>query len=108
MEHTTDYYYGDEIKVTEPLTCRWIGYKTIFYIFKKYGNVLVKLEQWLDEATDNENHPGNTWRSNPVHQATDEGEWGAKDNNGHCGGTSNQIITWGSPTTNIKIGLYRI
>jgi hypothetical protein len=81
---------------------RWIGYKAVFYGFQKEGKEVVKLEQWLDEATDNENHPGNTWGNNPVHEDTDVGNWEAEDGCSHCGGTPNQIITWGGPSATFR------
>jgi hypothetical protein len=60
------------------------------------------LEQWLDEGTDNEKEPGNTWGDNPIHEDTNEGDWKSRDGNGHCGGTSKQIITWGGPTATFR------
>ena len=102
LEHTSGYYYGDKTKVTDSLKDRWVGYKAVFYSIMKDGKEAVKLEQWLDEGTDNEKEPGNTWGDNPIHEDTDEGDWESEDGNGHCGGSSKQIITWGGPTATFR------
>jgi hypothetical protein len=62
----------------DSLRDKWVGYKEVFYSFEKDGKEVVKLEQWLDEGTDNEKEPGNTWGDNPVHEDMDEGNWESK------------------------------
>jgi len=75
---------------TNRLDGRWIGIKAIFY---NLPDGSVKLEQWLDDSTDNVSSPGNHWHR--VLEYTDKGNWGGGQNN--CGGTDTTIITWGGP-----------
>lgn len=98
LEHISGYHqHKPKKKVTGSLMNRWIGYKAVFYSFKKDGKEVVKLEQWLDEGKDNIDQPGNKWGNKPVREDTDDGDWESGDKYGHCGGTSRQEITWGGP-----------
>lgn len=65
---------------------KWVGVKAIYYNFP---NGTVKLEQWVDDSTDNINSPGNKWHK--VLDFTDNGQWGGGQPN--CGGTPSTIIT---------------
>jgi hypothetical protein len=69
---------------------KWVGIKAVYYNLPN-GNV--KLEQWVDDSTDNINAPGNKWHK--VLDFTDQGQWGGGHPN--CGGTPSTIITWGGP-----------
>jgi hypothetical protein len=69
---------------------KWVGVKAVYYNFP---NGTVKLEQWVDDSTDNINSPGNQWHK--VLDFTDHGQWGGGQPN--CGGTPSTIITWGGP-----------
>jgi hypothetical protein len=69
---------------------KWVGIKAVYYNFP---NGTVKLEQWVDDSTDNINTPGNKWHK--VLDFTDHGQWGGGQPN--CGGTPSTIITWGGP-----------
>jgi hypothetical protein len=69
---------------------KWVGIKAVYYNFP---NGTVKLEQWVDDSTDNINAPGNKWHK--VLDFTDHGQWGGGQPN--CGGTPSTIITWGGP-----------
>ncbi|MBV9179178.1 MAG: hypothetical protein JO297_19275 [Nitrososphaeraceae archaeon] len=75
---------------TNNLEGRWIGIKAVFY---NLPNGSVKLEQWLDDSTNNINTPGNQWHK--VLEYSDDGNWGGGQND--CGGTDTTIITWGGP-----------
>jgi hypothetical protein len=77
--------------VTTPLKDKWIGIKAIFY---NTENGSVKLEQWIDDGTDNTSIPGNKWHK--TLEFTDTGKWQVNQND--CGGAFNTIITWGGPT----------
>jgi hypothetical protein len=66
---------------------KWIGYKAIMYNTQQNGKTVVKLQQWVD--ANNDNH----WVS--VYDLTDAGGWG--DGGQECGGSPDQIITWGGP-----------
>jgi hypothetical protein len=69
---------------------KWVGIKAVYYNFP---NGTVKLEQWVDDSTDNINAPGNNWHK--VLEFVDRGQWGGGHPN--CGGTDHTIITWGGP-----------
>jgi hypothetical protein len=69
---------------------KWVGIKAVYYNFP---NGTVKLEQWVDDSTDNINAPGNNWHK--VLEFTDHDQWGGGHPN--CGGTDHTIITWGGP-----------
>jgi hypothetical protein len=75
---------------TNRLDGRWVGIKAIFY---NLPDGSVKLEQWLDDSTDNVDSPGNHWHR--VLEYIDKGNWGGGQNN--CGGTDTTIIGWGGP-----------
>lgn len=75
---------------TNNLEGRWIGIKAVFY---NLPNGSVKLEQWLDDRTNNINAYGNQWHK--VLEYSDDGNWGGGQND--CGGTDTTIITWGGP-----------
>jgi hypothetical protein len=75
---------------TNNLEGRWIGIKAVFY---NLPNGAVKLEQWLDDSTNNINTPGNQWHK--VLEYSDNGHWGGGQNG--CGGNDTTIITWGGP-----------
>jgi len=69
---------------------KWVGIKAVYYNFP---NGTVKLEQWVDDRTDNINASGNKWHK--VLDFNDHGQWGGGQPN--CGGTPSTIITWGGP-----------
>jgi hypothetical protein len=58
----------------------------------------VKLEQWLDDGSDNINAPGNNWHK--LLEFTDSGSWGGGHPN--CGGTPSTKITWGGPMVHFR------
>jgi hypothetical protein len=97
LEHTSGYTTNDpQISgATGTLQGKWIGIKAVFYTFQ---NGSVKLEQWLDDKSDNINSPGNNWHR--VLQFKDVGSWGGGIDN--CGGTPTTIITWGGPITHFR------
>jgi hypothetical protein len=86
LEHTIGYTTGDPEKqhATSPLLGRWIGIKAVFY---NLPDGSVRLEQWIDENSNNNWHR--------VLRFTDNGNWGGGQPN--CGGTDHTIITWGGP-----------
>jgi hypothetical protein len=86
LEHTIGYTNGDPEKQHSmtPLLGRWIGIKAVFY---NLPNGKVRLEQWIDENSNNNWHR--------VLKFTDNGNWGGGQPN--CGGTDHTIITWGGP-----------
>ena len=87
LQHTQGYTTNDKEKlhaIENPLLGRWIGIKAVFY---NMSSGFVKLEQFIDKNSNNNWHK--------VLSYTDDGHWGG----GHpeCGGSANQIITWGGP-----------
>jgi hypothetical protein len=97
LSHTAGYTTGDpQISgATGSLQGRWVGIKAVFYTF---SNGSVKLEQWLDDKSDNTNSLGNNWHR--VLQFKDIGNWGG--GNPSCGGTPSTIITWGGPIAHFR------
>ena len=88
LEHTQGYTTEDKEKINaiqKPLLGRWIGIKAVFYNLP--DNNSVKLEQYIDDNSDNNWHR--------VLSYTDNGHWGGGKPN--CGGLDTQVITWGGP-----------
>ena len=77
-------------QATYPLQGRWIGIKAIFY---NREDGTVKLEQWIDDGSDNTQIPSNKWHK--ILEFTDTGNWQVNQNN--CGGALNTTITWAGP-----------
>jgi hypothetical protein len=86
LEHTIGYTTGDPEKqhAISPLLGRWIGIKAVFY---NLPDGSVRLEQWIDENSNNNWHR--------VLRFADNGNWGGGQPD--CGGTDHTIITWGGP-----------
>jgi hypothetical protein len=90
--HTGGYVFGDYQKSMDSINGKWVGFKSIMYNTDEAGKTGVKLEIWLDK--ENTNH----WIK--VNERVDTGGWG---NNGReCGGTPDQIITWGGPIATFR------
>jgi hypothetical protein len=80
---TTDYHPSPAISAG-----KFIGFKEIIYNMQlQDGKTIVRLESWVDPNSDN------NWQK--VYPFTDSGGWG--DAGERCGGTPDQIITWGGP-----------
>jgi hypothetical protein len=94
LMHTAGYTADSQdpqiLSAVNMATGKWVGIKAVYYNFP---NGTVKLEQWVDDSTDNINAPGNKWHK--VLDFTDHGQWGGGQPN--CGGTPSTIITWGGP-----------
>ncbi|HET7643154.1 MAG TPA: metallophosphoesterase, partial [Nitrososphaeraceae archaeon] len=73
---------------------KWLGIKGIIYNLP--GDKGVKQEFWLDKANDGQ------WEK--VYEFTDEGGFGKRGDSGpeKCGGTWDQLYTWGSPKTEFR------
>ncbi|HYA83655.1 MAG TPA: Ig-like domain-containing protein, partial [Candidatus Bathyarchaeia archaeon] len=71
----------------------WIGIKAVIY---DIGNGSVKVEQWVDDSSNNI-QPGNHWRK--VLETIDDGQWGPTRGRigSACGGGEYQVATWGGP-----------
>jgi hypothetical protein len=86
LQHTIGYTTGDPEKqhTIRPLLGRWIGIKAIYY---NLPDGKVRLEQWIDEDSNNNWH-------RMLHY-TDKGNWGGGYPD--CGAANTQVITWGGP-----------
>ena len=71
---------------------KFIGFKAIMYNFVLNNKTAVKLEIWLDANLDN------NWKR--VFSFIDSGGFGGSGK--RCGGTSDQIITWGGPIASFR------
>ncbi|MGC1928214.1 MAG: Ig-like domain-containing protein, partial [Candidatus Nitrosopolaris sp.] len=100
LKHTAGYSVGgadpqelNVVNTTEFNGENWIGIKAVIY---DIGNGSVKVEQWVDDHSNNI-QPGNHWRK--VLETIDNGQWGPT--RGHigsaCGGGEFQVASWGGP-----------
>jgi Putative metal-binding motif len=90
--HTGGYVFSDYLKGMDSVKGKWVGFKSIMYNIDHSGKAGVKLEIWLDKENTNQ------WIK--VNERVDTGGWG---NNGReCGGTPDQIITWGGPIASFR------
>ena len=72
---------------------KWVGLKYIVYNFPQQdGKTAVRLQSWIDQ-----NNDGNWVKINDF---VDSGRWG--DQGGYCGGTPDQLITWGGPIATFR------
>ena len=81
-----------EKTVTGSLTGKWIGFKFVMYNFQQNGKTVVKLETWID--------PDNDKDFVKVYEKIDSGGWG--NDGAGCGGSSDQIISWGGPIVTFR------
>jgi hypothetical protein len=81
-----------EKSVTGSLTGKWIGFKFVMYNFQQNGKTVVKLETWID--------PDNDKDFVKVYEKIDSGGWG--NDGAGCGGSSDQIISWGGPIVTFR------
>jgi hypothetical protein len=88
-----------KINAASQLQGKWIGFKFVIYnLHPNVGNsttasTFVKLENWI-----NENADGKTWKK--IDEKIDNGGWGKSGS--RCGGTQDQIITWGGPVATFR------
>jgi hypothetical protein len=90
--HPGGYSFTELPQVVDPIEAKWIGYKFVMYNFEKNGETAVKLENWIDAKNNN------TWIK--VDEHIDEGGWG--DEGDKCGGSPDQIISWGGPIVTFR------
>ncbi|MGB8935249.1 MAG: Ig-like domain-containing protein [Candidatus Nitrosopolaris sp.] len=100
LKHTAGYSVGsadpqelNAINTTEFNGQNWIGIKAVIY---DIGNGSVKVEQWVDDYSNNI-QPGNHWRK--VLETIDNGQWGPTRGRigSACGGGEFQVASWGGP-----------
>lgn len=90
--HPGGYSFTEPSQVMDPIDGRWIGYKFVMYNFENNGETVVKLENWIDEKNNN------TWVK--IDEHIDEGGWG--DQGDKCGGSPDQILSWGGPIVTFR------
>jgi hypothetical protein len=86
------YVFTNIKTATGSIEDKWVGIKFIVYNFVENNKVVVKTELWLDT-----NNNGNFVK---VDENVDRGGWGTEDT--VCGGTPDQIISWGGPITSFR------
>ena len=81
------------VNTTEFKGGNWIGIKMVIY---DIGNGSVKVEQWVDDHSNNI-QPGNHWRK--ALETIDHGQWGPTRGSigSACGGGEFQVASWGGP-----------
>jgi len=77
---------------TSSIEDKWVGIKFIVFNFVENNKIVVKTELWLDT-----NNNGNFVK---VDENVDRGSWGTEGT--ACGGTPDQIISWGGPITTFR------
>jgi len=77
---------------TSSIEDKWVGIKFIVYNFVENNKIVVKTELWLDT-----NNNGNFVKFD---ENVDRGSWGTEGT--ACGGTPDQIISWGGPITTFR------
>ena len=86
---------------------KWVGLKYVIWNYRRQSDnkLCVHLESWADRDANN------TWRK--VGEVNDEGGWypGAPntdcDGGEHCGGTRDEILSWGGPMAEFRYDGYQ-
>lgn len=86
------YAFTPTKQATDSIKGKWVGIKTVIYNFEQNGKTVVKMENWIDYT--------NTGNWVKITEKIDNGGWGT--DGGHCGGTADQIMTWGGPITTFR------
>jgi hypothetical protein len=87
-----NYDKSEEMQVIDSIQGKWVGFKFVIYNIEQNGKTAVKMENWVDRAGD-----GN-WAK--VFDIVDSGGWGRQGTS--CGGTADQVITWGGPVATFR------
>jgi hypothetical protein len=90
--HDGGYFTSPTIAAVGHLDDRWVGFKYVVYNFVQNGKQVVKMQNWIDN-----NNNGN-WVK--INERIDSGGWGTEGD--HCGGTPDQLITWGGPLASFR------
>jgi hypothetical protein len=86
--HTGGYVFTPiKSSIVGSMVGKWIGFKTVLYNFQQNGKTVVMMQTWADKDNN-----GN-WVE--IYEYVDKG--GLGNQGGHCGGDSDQIMTWGGP-----------
>src|SRR6476620_9426355 len=91
--HSGGYVFTPLKKLTDSIVGKWVGFKTMIYnVNQSNGQMAVKMEKWVDQ-----NNTG-IWKK--IDEFVDNGGFGSEG--GHCGGASDQIISWGGPIATFR------
>jgi hypothetical protein len=75
---------------------KWIGFKYIVYNTEQSGNMVPKMEQWVD--TSNDGNQDGPWTK--IYEYVDTGGLGSEGT--ACNGAPDQLITWGGPDATFR------
>lgn len=94
--HSGGYSYSTTKTVADPIKGKWVGIKFVMYNkVIQQGDIqitAVELETWIDAKND-----GNWIKAD---EKLDTGGWGTEGD--ICGGSPDQIITWGGPVITFR------
>ncbi|MDQ4074011.1 MAG: carbohydrate-binding protein, partial [Thermoproteota archaeon] len=90
--HPGGYAFAPTQKPISSIEGKWIGFKSIQYNTEVNGQPAVKIENWVDELNNG------SWKK--IYGYTDSGGFG--NEGGRCGGSSDQIISWGGPIVTFR------
>ncbi|MBV9178637.1 MAG: hypothetical protein JO297_16550 [Nitrososphaeraceae archaeon] len=90
--HPGGYSFTDKVQAAGSIVGKWVGFKTVIYNFQENGKTVVREQNWIDKNNDN------NWVK--IFDFVDRGGIGSQGI--HCGGSQDQIITWGGPIATFK------
>jgi hypothetical protein len=90
--HPGGYSFTDKVHAADSIVGKWVGFKTVIYNFQENGKTVVREQNWIDKNNDN------NWVK--IFDFVDRGGIGSQGI--HCGGSQDQIITWGGPIAAFK------
>jgi hypothetical protein len=90
--HAGGYSFTDKVQAAGSIVGKWVGFKTVIYNFQENGKIVVREQNWIDKNNDN------NWVK--IFDFVDRGGIGSQGI--HCGGSQDQIITWGGPIATFK------
>ena len=92
--HSGGYAFSSSKDVSSSIMDRWIAFKFVVYNTWQDGKKVVVLENWLNDKGDKTS----SWKK--VVSRVDSGGWGNESD--HCGGSPDQIMTWGGPIAGFR------
>jgi hypothetical protein len=90
--HPGGYSFTDKVHAASSIVGKWVGFKAVIYNFQENGKTVVREQNWIDKNNDN------NWVK--IFDFVDRGGIGSQGI--HCGGSQDQIITWGGPIATFK------
>jgi hypothetical protein len=90
--HPGGYSFTNKVQATNSIVGKWVGFKTVIVNIQENGKTVVKEQTWIDKNNDN------NWVK--IFDFVDRGGMGSQGT--HCGGSPDQIITWGGPISTFR------